>query len=104
MRHAPPKSVGRCTYHTRWSFHLKCNENHDGCRQIHSAPKGSLGSHLGLRDLVHIGHYVLDSQRFKFLGDAFSATAHAGPSEPDNPCYTFLVAYRNAKAFEREHM
>jgi hypothetical protein len=38
--------------------HLKCGEDHDGCRQIHGAPKGSLGSHLGLHNIVHVGHYV----------------------------------------------
>ncbi len=101
MRHAPPKSARRCTYHTRWSFHLKCGEDHDGCRQIHGAPKGSLGSHLGLRNPVHVGHYMLDGQRFKFLGDAFSTTAHAGLSEPDDLCYAFHVAYRNAKVSRR---
>jgi hypothetical protein len=98
MWHIPPKSAGRCTYHTRWSFHLKCGEDHDGCRQIHGTLKGSLGSHLSLCVPIHIEHYVLDSQRFEFLGDAFSVIVHAGPSEPNDLCYAFLVAYRNAKA------
>ncbi len=100
MRHTPPKNAGRRTYHTRWSFHLKCGEDHDGCRQIHGAPKGSLGSHLGLRDPVHIGHYVLDGQHFKFLDDVFSASALAGLGELDNPRYMFPTTYRDAKVFE----
>jgi hypothetical protein len=99
MQHALPKSVGRRTCHTLWSFHLKCGKDHDGCRQIHGVPKGSLGSHLGLRDLVHVGHYVLDGQRFEFLSDNLPAIAHAGPSEPGDPCYAFPVAYQNAKMF-----
>ncbi len=97
-RHAPPKSARRRTCHTRWSFHLKCGKNHDGCRQIHGAPKGSLGSHLGLRDPIHVGHYLFDGQCFEFLGDVFSATAHTGPGELDDPRYVFPVAYRNVKA------
>ncbi len=101
MRHTPPKSAIRCTCHTRWSFHLKCNEDHDGYRQIHDAPKGSLGSHLDLRDLAHVGHYVLDDQRFKFLGDALLAIALASPRELDDPHYVFPVAYQDAKVFER---
>jgi hypothetical protein len=44
---------------------------------------------------------MLDGQRFKFLGDAFSTTAHAGLSEPDDLCYAFHVAYRNAKVSRR---
>jgi hypothetical protein len=101
MRHVLPKSAGRRTCHTQWSFHLKCGKDHNGCRQIHGTPKGSLGSHLGLCDRIHVGHYVLDDQHFKFLGVAFSAIARAGPSEPNDPCYAFPVAYRNAKTFER---
>jgi len=80
MRHAPPKSAGCRTCHTRWSFHLK----------------GSLSSHLGLCDPIHIGHYMRDGQRFEFLSDVLSATTLVGPGEPDNPCYMFLVAYRDA--------
>ncbi len=101
MWHIPPKSVRRRTCHTLWSFHLKCGEDHDGCRQIHGVPKGSLGSHLGLRDLVHVGHYMLDGQRYEFLGDALPAVALGGAGEPDDPCYTFPVAYWDAKAFGR---
>ncbi len=99
MQHAPPKNTGRHTCHTQWSFHLKCGEDHDGYRQILGAPKGSLGSHLGLRDLVHVGHCVLDSQRFKFLGDAFPIVALAGLGEPDDSRYVFLATYRGAKTF-----
>ncbi len=101
MRHALPKSVGRRICHTWWSFHLKCGKDHDGCCQIHSAPKGSLGSHLGLRDPVHVGHYVLDGQRFEFLGDVLSTIAHTRLGELKDPCYAFLVAYRNANASMR---
>ncbi len=101
MQHAPPKSVGRRTCHTLWSFHLKCGEDHDGCRQIHGAPKGSLDSHLDLRDLVHAGHYVLDGQCFDFLNDTFPAIAHAGLGEPEDPCYAFPVAYQNVKVSGR---
>jgi hypothetical protein len=97
MRHTPLESVGRCTCHTQWSFHLKCGKDHDGCRQIHGTPKGSFGSHFGLRDPVHIRHYMLDDQRFKFLGDALLAIAHVGPGEPDNLRYTFPIAYWNVK-------
>jgi hypothetical protein len=53
-----------------------------------------------LRNLVHIGHYVLDGQCFKFLGDVLPAIAHAGPSEPEDSCYAFPVAYQNAKVSE----
>jgi hypothetical protein len=42
---------------------------------------------------------MLDGQCFEFLGDIFSATAHAGPGELDDPHYMFLVTYRNVKAF-----
>jgi hypothetical protein len=94
MRHAPPKSAGRCTCHTWWSFHLKCGKDHDGCRQIHDAPKGSLGSHLGLCNPVHIRHCVLNGQRFKFLGDTLPTIALVGPSEPDDLRYAFPIAYR----------
>ncbi len=97
MRHALPKSVGCRTCHTQWSFHLKCGEDHDGCHQIHGAPKVSFDSHLGLCDLVHAGHYVLDGQCFEFLGDVLPTIVHAGPSEPEDPCYAFHVAYQNAK-------
>ncbi len=62
-------------------------------------PKGSLGSHLRLRDLVHVGHYVFDDQRFEFLGDALLATVHIGHGEPNDPHYVFPVAYRNVKVF-----
>ncbi len=79
MQHAPPKSAECCTCHTPWSFHLKCGKYHDDCCQIHGAPKGSLGSHLGLGDLAHVGHYVLNNQRFKFLGDVFMVAALTGP-------------------------
>jgi hypothetical protein len=100
MRHAPPKSVERHTCHKRWSFHLKCGKDHDGYHQIHGVPKGSLGSHLGLRNPVHIGHYVLDSHHFEFLGDALPTTALIGLGEPDDR-YAFPATYRDAKAFER---
>jgi hypothetical protein len=85
MWHALPKSAGHCICHTQWSFHLKYGKDHDGCRQIHGAPKGSLGSHLGLRNPIHVGHYVFDDQRFEFLGDILLATVHVGPGEPDDP-------------------
>jgi hypothetical protein len=98
-RHALPKNAGRYTCRTQWSFHLKCGKDHDGCHQIHSTPKGSLGSHLSLRDPIHVGHYMLDGQCFEFLGDIFSTTAHASLGEPNDPHYVFLVAYRNVKAF-----
>jgi hypothetical protein len=75
MWHALPKSAGHRTCHTRWSFHLKCGEDHDGCRQIHGAPKGSLSLHNPL----HVGHYVLNGQHFEFLNDVLSATTHTGP-------------------------
>ncbi len=101
MRHALPKSAGRHTCHTRWSFHLKCGKDHDGYHQIHGAPKGSFGSHLGLRDLVHTGHCVLDSHCFKFLGNALSVVALAGLGEHDDLCYAFPAIYRDAKAFGR---
>jgi hypothetical protein len=97
MQHIPPKSVGRCTCHTWWSFHLKCGKDHDGCRQIHDTQKGSLGSHLGLRDPVHVRHCVLDGQHYEFLSVVLSAVALIGRSEPDNPRYTFHVAYWNVK-------
>ncbi len=93
MWHAPPKSARCCTCHTRWSFHLKCGEDHDGCRQIHGTRKGSLGSHLGLCDPVHVGHYMLDGQRFKFLGNAFLVAALTGPGELNDPHYAFLATY-----------
>ncbi len=101
MQHAPPKSARRCTCHTRWSFHLKCGEDHDGCRQIHGTPKGSLSSHLGLHDPAHVGHYVFNDQRFKFLGDALSEIALVGPGEPNDLHYVFPVAYQDAKMSER---
>jgi hypothetical protein len=63
-----------------------------------SMPKGSLGSHLGLQDPVHVGHCVLDGQRFEFLGNIFPATAIASPGELDNSRYVFPVTYRVAKA------
>ncbi len=91
MRHVPPKSAGRRICHTQWSFHLKCGKNHDGCRQIHDMPKGSLGSHLGLRDTIHVGHYMLDDQHYEFLGDALLAIAHAGLGEPNDPHYAILL-------------
>ncbi len=78
-------------------FHLKCGKDHNGYRQIHDMPKGSLGSHLGLRDLVHIGHCVLDDQRYRLLGDALPATILVGLGELDNPCYVFVVAYWDVK-------
>jgi hypothetical protein len=56
-------------------------------------PKGSFGSHLGLRDPVHNGHCVLDGQRFEFIGNVLPAVALVDPGEPDNPHYAFLVAY-----------
>ncbi len=40
---------------------------------------------------------MLDGQCFKFLGDTLPAIAHAGPSELEDPCYAFPVAYHNAK-------
>ncbi len=101
MRHAFPKSVGHRTCHTQWSFHLKCDEDHDGYHQIHGAPKVSFDSHLGLHDLVHVGHYVLDDQCFKFLGDVLPAIAHTGLGEHEDPCYALPVAYQNAKMFRR---
>ncbi len=101
MRHAPPKSAGRHTCHTRWSFHLKCGEDHDGCRQIHGARKGSFGSHLGLRDPIHIGHRMLDSQRFEFFGNALPIIAFTGPGEHDDLHYAFPIAYQNTKASGR---
>jgi hypothetical protein len=101
VRHTLPKSVGRHTCHTRWSFHLKCGEDHDGCRQIHNVPKGSLGSHLGLRNLVHTGHCVLDDQHYEFLGDVLLTVVFAGPSELDNLRYAFPVAYWDVKASRR---
>jgi hypothetical protein len=101
MRHVLPKSVGCRTCHTQWSFHLKCGEDHDGYHQIHGAPKVSFDSHLSLRNLVHVGHYMLDGQCFEFLGDALPAIAHAGPGEPEDPCYAFPVAYQDAKVSGR---
>ncbi len=83
MQHALPKSAGHRTRHTRWSFHLK----------------GSLGSHLGLRNPIRTGH-VLDSQHFEFLGNALPTIALAGPGEPNNPRYAFPTAYRDAKVYE----
>ncbi len=100
MRHTFPKSVGGRTCHTQWSFHLKCGKDHDGCRQIHGVPKGSFGSHLGLRDPVHVGHYVLDGHHFKFLDDGLPVAAFASLGEPDDPCYMCLATYRDAKAFK----
>jgi hypothetical protein len=76
--------------------HLR-DEDHDGCRQIHGAPKGSLGSHLGLRNPVHARHYVLDGQRFEFFGDIFLTAAFASLGEPDNSHYAFLVAYQEKR-------
>jgi hypothetical protein len=101
MWHIPPKSAGHRTCDTWWSFHLKCGEDHDGCRQIHSAPKRSLSSHLGLSDLVHAGHCVLDDQHFKFFNDILPTTILVGLGEPNNSHYVFPVTYRDAKAFER---
>ncbi len=101
MWHAPPKNARRRTYHTRWSFHLKCGEDHDGYRQIHGVPKGSLGSHLGLHDPVHARHYLLDDQHFKFLGNTLPAAALAGPGEPKDSRYAFPTAYRDAKVSGR---
>ncbi len=63
--------------------------------------KGSFGSHLGLRNLVHARHYVLDCQCFEFFGDVLPATTLAGPGEPNNPHYAFLAAYWDAKTSER---
>jgi len=85
MWHAFPKSVGRRTCHTQWSFHLKCGEDHDGCHQIHGALKVSFDSHIGLRNLVHAGHYMFDDQCFEFLGDVLPAIVHASPSELEDP-------------------
>ncbi len=99
MRYAPPKSAGCCTCHTWWSFHLKCGEDHDGYRQIHSVPKGSLGSHLGLCDPIHAGHCVLDGQHFEFLGDVFPTVALVGLGELDDLRYVFPAAYQDVKAF-----
>ncbi len=62
-------------------------------------PKGSFGSHLGLRDPIHIGHYVLDGHHFEFLGNVFSIIALVGLGEHDDPRYTFLPTYWDAKAF-----
>jgi hypothetical protein len=101
MRHVLPKSVGRRTCHTRWSFHLKCGEDYDGYHQIHGAPKVSFDSHLGLHDPVHARHYVLDGQRFEFLGDTLPTIAHASPGEPKDPRYAFPVTYQNAKVYGR---
>jgi hypothetical protein len=101
MRHTLPKSVGCRTCHTLWSFHLKCGEEHDGCCQIHGAPKGSLGSHLGLHNLVHVGHYVLDGQRNEFLGDALLAVVLVGASESDDLRYVFPIAYWDARPSRR---
>jgi hypothetical protein len=101
MWHALPESVWCCTCHTRWSFHLKCGEDHDGCHKIHGTPKVSFDSHLGLHDPIHVGHCVLDSQRFEFLGDALPTIAHASPSEPEDLRYAFPVAYQNAKVSGR---
>jgi hypothetical protein len=98
MWHAPPKSAGCRTCHIRWSFHLKCGEDHDGCRQIHSVLTGLFGSHLGLCDPVHARHYMLNDQCFEFLSDAFLVAVLFGPGELNNPRYTFPAAYRDAKA------
>ncbi len=68
---------------------------------IHGAPKVSFDSHLGLRNLVHAGHYVLDGQCFKFLGDVLPAIVHVGLGELEDPCYAFPVAYQNAKVSGR---
>jgi hypothetical protein len=54
-----------------------------------------------LHDLVHVGHYVLDDQCFKFLGDVLPAIAHTGLGEHEDPCYALPVAYQNAKMFRR---
>jgi hypothetical protein len=54
-----------------------------------------------LRDPVHAGHYVLDGQRYKFLGDVFLAIALTGPGEHDDPRYAFPVTYWDAKASGR---
>ncbi len=99
MRHTPPKSVGRHICHTLWSFHLKCGKDHGGCRQIYGAPKGSLGSHLGLRDLVHVRHYMLDGQCYEFLNDTCPTVTLASAGEPNDPRYAFPVTYWDAKAF-----
>ncbi len=69
--------------------------------QIHGVPKGSLGSHLGLCDIIHAGHCVLDGQHYEFLGDALSAVALIGPGEFDNSDFTFPIAYWDAKASGR---
>jgi hypothetical protein len=76
--------------------HLR-DEDHDGCRQIHGVPKGSLGSHLGLHNPVHARHYVLDGQRFKFFGDILLTAAFASLGESDNSHYAFPVAYREKR-------
>ncbi len=61
----------------------------------------SLGSHLGLCDPVHAGHYVFDGQRFEFLSDVLPVATLTGLSELDNPRYAFPVAYWDAKASNR---
>jgi hypothetical protein len=71
MRHAPPNSAGHRICHTQRSFHLKCGEDHDGCHQIHDTLKGSLGSHLGLCDPVHAGHFFLTVSISNFLAMHF---------------------------------
>jgi hypothetical protein len=91
MQHTLPKSVGHHTCHRWWSFHLKCGEDHNGYRPIHDVPKGSLGSHLGLRDLVHIEHCVLDDRCFEFLGDVLPATALVGLGAPKDLRYAFPI-------------
>ncbi len=101
MQHTLPKSAGHRTCPTRLSFHLKCGEDHDGYCQIHGMPKGSLNFHLGLCNPVHIGHYVLNGQRFEFIGDVLPTAALVDPSEHDDLRYTFPTTYRDAKAFGR---
>jgi hypothetical protein len=64
-------------------------------------PKGSLSSHLGLHDPIHVGRCVLNSQRFKFLGNALPAVAFAGLGEPNDLRYAFPLAYQDAKMFGR---
>ncbi len=40
---------------------------------------------------------MLDGQHYEFLSVVLSAVALIGRSEPDNPRYTFHVAYWNVK-------
>jgi hypothetical protein len=64
-------------------------------------PKVSFDSHLGLHDLVHTEHCVLDGKHFEFLGDTLPTIAHDGLGEHEDLRYAFHVAYQNAKVFGR---